>query len=294
VISHAACRCHREAALADEELSRPAEIWRARRRRGDALLRLGGALQRLHRFDEARAAWLGGSEALPEHAELRREAAAARAYHIAPPPHASPPGKRKRPAAAAEARILATRGGRRIALSLQPLLSPAACDRVVELCETSAAKAGGWSTLRHTSVPTTDMEVWGVGEVLTLFNECCASSLFPFLEATYAESRLKVSASRLRVWDAFVVRYDAAAQRSLPTHQDDSHLSLTIALNETSEYDGGGTSFEDLDGEGFVRPEKGCVVAFPGELRHGGRAVTRGVRYIIAVFLWVAEEPVSW
>ena len=95
------------------------------------------------------------------------------------------------------------------------------------------------------------------------------------------------------MWDAFVVRYDAAAQRSLPTHQDDSHLSLTIALNETSEYDGGGTSFEDLGGEGFVRPEKGCVVAFPGELRHGGRAVTRGVRYIIAVFLWVAEEPVS-
>ena len=109
-------------------------------------------------------------------------------------------------------------------------------------------------------------------------------------QATYAESRLKVSASRLRVWDAFVVRYDAAAQRSLPTHQDDSHLSLTIALNETGEYDGGGTSFEDLGGEGFVRPEKGCVVAFPGELRHGGRAVTRGVRYIIAVFLWVAEE----
>ena len=116
MISQTACRCHREAALADEELSRPAGIWRARRRRGDALLRLGGALQRLHRFDEARAAWLGGSEALPEHAELRREAAAARAYHIAPPPHASPPGKRKRPAAA-EARILATRGGRTITSS---------------------------------------------------------------------------------------------------------------------------------------------------------------------------------
>ena len=32
------------------------------------------------------------------------------------------------------------------------------------------------------SVPTTDMEVRGVGEVLSLFNECCASSLFPFLE----------------------------------------------------------------------------------------------------------------
>ena len=37
-----------------------------------------------------------------------------------------------------------------------------------------------------------------------------------------------------------------------------------------------------------VRPDIGRVVAFPGEMRHGGAPVTRGVRYIIAAFLWVA------
>ena len=36
-----------------------------------------------------------------------------------------------------------------------------------------------------------------------------------------------------------------------------------------------------------VRPDVDAV-AFPGEMRHGGAPVTRGVRYIIAAFLWVA------
>ena len=103
------------------------------------------------------------------------------------------------------------------------------------------------------------------------------------------------TAARLRVSDAFVVRYDAAAQRSLPTHQDDSHLSLTVALNAADEYDGGGTAFEDVDGASpsaptVVSPKLGHVVAFPGALRHGGAPVTRGVRYIIAAFLWIAAE----
>ena len=80
---------------------------------------------------------------------------------------------------------------------------------------------------------------------------------------------------------------DAKAQRSLPIHQDDSHLSLTIALNDLSEYDGGGTCFAE-HGMRVVRPDVGRVVAFPGEMRHGGAPVTRGVRYIIAAFLWVA------
>ena len=63
----------------------------------------------------------------------------------------------------------------------------------------------------------------------------------------------------LRVSDAFVVRYDAAAQRSLPTHQDDSHLSLTIALNDAGEYEGGGTAFEDVDGASPSRPWRSTV-----------------------------------
>ena len=92
-----------------------------------------------------------------------------------------------------------------------------------------------------------------------------------------------------------MVRYDAAAQRSLPLHQDDSHLSLTIALNSGDEFDGGGTGFADVRGGSrvaplVVRPDLGHAVAFPGGLWHGGEPITRGRRYVIAAFLWVASE----
>ena len=91
------------------------------------------------------------------------------------------------------------------------------------------------------------------------------------------------------------MRYDAAAQRSLPLHQDDSHLSLTIALNANDEFDGGGTGFADVHGGSrasplVVRPRLGHAVAFPGALWHCGEPITRGRRYVIAAFLWVASE----
>lgn len=76
------------------------------------------------------------------------------------------------------------------------------------------------------------------------------------------------------------------------TVQDDSHLSLTIALNSRGEYEGGGTFFEE---SGCVlRPDCGGVVCFPGSLRHGGHTVTSGVRYIIAAFLWVEGLEGVW
>lgn len=55
------------------------------------------------------------------------------------------------------------------------------------------------------------------------------------------------SYTQVRVHDAFLVKYSAAGgQRSLPVHSDQSHLSLVIALNDPSEFEGGGTVFEEL------------------------------------------------
>lgn len=95
---------------------------------------------------------------------------------------------------------------------------------------------------------------------------------------------------RLRVHDAFVVRYDAAAQRSLPLHTDQGELSLTVSLNSAEEYEGGGTWFEGLGRA--VRPsDPGHVVVFPGgDTVHGGREITSGIRYILAVFLYEHRE----
>ena len=55
--------------------------------------------------------------------------------------------------------------------------------------------------------------------------------------------------------DAFVVKYDAAAQRGLPMHCDQSVYSLTLALNPFTDYDGGGTFFDSLGVS--LRPDVG-------------------------------------
>eukprot|EP00756_Hemistasia_phaeocysticola_P055791 Hpha_TRINITY_DN31773_c0_g1::TRINITY_DN31773_c0_g1_i1::g.116373::m.116373 len=95
---------------------------------------------------------------------------------------------------------------------------------------------------------------------------------------------------RLRVHDAFLVRYDAAGgQTGLPSHTDQSDLSGIIALSTPSSYEGGGTRFEEL--ETVVRGEQGQVTLFEGGKHyHGGEPVLSGTRYIIACFFYWDDD----
>jgi hypothetical protein len=94
------------------------------------------------------------------------------------------------------------------------------------------------------------------------------------------------------IHDAFVVRYSHGEQNHLPLHQDESSHSITMALNDDSDYEGGGTYFEALGG--VVRPPAGRALLFDGQLVHGGDPITKGTRYIIAAFLFceVLPEPI--
>ena len=40
------------------------------------------------------------------------------------------------------------------------------------------------------------------------------------------------ASDKLRVIDAFVVRYDASKQKALPLHSDQSEYSITLPLND--------------------------------------------------------------
>ena len=159
--------------------------------------------------------------------------------------------------------------------------------------EAHCAEAG-WSTARHVQAPTTDVPVSQVSAIRSWFDGVLREKLFPMLAARYPYAI--GSADELRVMDAFVVRYDAREQASLPTHQDENTFSFTIALNDRSEYEGGGTGFEMLrpagadDNEPYAKhilnADAGGVVTFPGKLRHGGNVVTAGRRYIIPLFIY--------
>jgi len=167
-----------------------------------------------------------------------------------------------------------------------PLFSASRAAELIARAEAAAAAAGGWTTRRHYSAPTTDLPIAGEALrpfVLPFFNQLLREALAPMAAAAFPQL-LPGGAGTLRVHDCFLVRYCAEAQRALPPHADESVLSFTVALNDG--FEGGGTHFEAADL--LVRPAAGQAVAFEGEVRHAGEATTAGVRYVLAVFCWVA------
>eukprot|EP00959_Pyramimonas_sp_CCMP1952_P338160 7081674-Pyramimonas_sp.AAC.1 len=93
-------------------------------------------------------------------------------------------------------------------------------------------------------------------------------------------------------------------------HRDGTLLTVNIALNDRVEYQGGGTVFaalttEDANaanadedagggsggggggggGGGAIRLRRGHALLHPGEVLHGGQAITSGVRYVLVLFL---------
>ncbi len=136
---------------------------------------------------------------------------------------------------------------------------------------------GKWTTERHFKVPTTDVPVRKVRGLLEWFNEQLKSKIFPSMGRHF-----KVNPSSLRIIDAFLVKYEEGAQRSLPLHCDQSEFSLTVAMNSKNDYVGGGTYFARTCD--VANADVGGMVGFRGHLLHAGYPVQAGVRYIIVVF----------
>jgi predicted 2-oxoglutarate/Fe(II)-dependent dioxygenase YbiX len=251
---------------------------------GEAEHALGVSRLALGRWSAAHAAWADGARAAPEHPALQAQAAKDGSYW--PAPNAPYDEVTHGPAAAPAFTLVPLGAGSSPAvLTAAPLLDAAGCARVVAAAEAAASSGGGWTTARHYDVPTTDMPLHTIPPLLRWFNGALRRSIAPLLAAAYPGV---VFAGRVRVHDAFVVRYDAAAQRHLPVHRDQSVFSLTIALNPRAEFEGGGTYFADA--RTVVCPDAGHVLAFSGETRHGGEPITAGVRYIIAAFLYIADN----
>lgn len=165
---------------------------------------------------------------------------------------------------------------------------PAACRWLV-----AAADAhGGWGVDRHTSVPTTDLEVLRVPALRDWLMRETHEVLFPTLAHLYG-----FAPAELRYMDLFLVRYTADGgadgQRGLRPHRDRSLLSFNVALSDPRAFDGGGTRIDALGGR-IVRPRaQGDLVVHSGKLRHTGVPVTRGTRHILVGFVGVSSPSVD-
>ena len=83
----------------------------------------------------------------------------------------------------------------------------------------------------------------------------------------------------------FLAKYIPNAQGHLSLHHDHSNITALLTLSNFEEYEGGGTYFSHQ--KKLVREKQGYVSIHPGNIthRHGARATTKGIRYIIVSFM---------
>ena len=191
-----------------------------------------------------------------------------------------------------------------ISASKQPILTKEACSFLIQSAKDAAAKRGGWTTDRHVHAPTCDIPAFELDPSAVRWVRRGFHSVLLPLVASALPSELGLSANNLRIQDCFVVRYDGKEEgqgsiqnsdgdngpgfASLKPHEDESLVSLTIALNDMSDYDGGGL-FIASTGD-LLNGDAGTVLSFVGGLVHGGYPVTSGTRWILTVFLYIDKN----
>ena len=163
------------------------------------------------------------------------------------------------------------------------------CNRIVQEAEDVAAKMD-WTRNRHGNFPTTDLPLVELPQTLEFLKTALVQRIYPLLTAQFGQ--FLPDATKLRVADGFIVKYDAAGgQTELKPHRDGSVLSFNIALNPASEFEGGGTWFHSLNDA--VKIDQGEMVSHASALLHGGHGITQGKRYILVAFV-IVEGYDSW
>jgi hypothetical protein len=166
----------------------------------------------------------------------------------------------------------------RYAHVIRHCLSKERCSALVK-----EAKQAGWMRERHTQ-PTLDRPLLTLPLGETVQREV-TGRVWERLSALFAIPEEQIG------WrEAFVIKYDPAIQGQLDLHRDASLLTLSIALNDASEYTGGGTFFPCID-RTLVVERAGDGLAHCGKLQHGGRRTVEGYRYVLVCFLDVSSCP---
>ena len=151
------------------------------------------------------------------------------------------------------------------------------CNYIIGECERYASKNGGWTVDRHTKYPTTDLPVDKIPSIFGLILETL-KTIAGRVSASYGLDDKMI----INIKDLFVVKYSDDAQNQLEMHCDGSFLSFSLLLNDASEFEGGGTYFDD----GLTcRLNKGDMLLHSSQIKHSGLPITKGKRYLLVGFL---------
>lgn len=113
---------------------------------------------------------------------------------------------------------------------------------LIDFLTTATFVESGWTTTRHYEVPTHDIPISSIPEVLTIFNTQIQPLLKNLIQFNFSETEIIIH-------DAFIVKYEYSAEgggnTGLPMHYDQSEYSFTVGLNEG--FEGGGTFIRILE-----------------------------------------------
>ena len=160
--------------------------------------------------------------------------------------------------------------------SFPKIYSADMCRYIINESEKYATHNGVWTTKRHHAYPTTDLPVDKIPSIFGIILETL-KTIMKRISISYGLCDFE-----LDIKDLFVVKYSHDAQNELSPHKDGSFISFNILLNETNEFEGGGTYFED----GLTSySEQGDVLLHSGLINHSGLPITYGKRYLLVGFV---------
>ena len=161
----------------------------------------------------------------------------------------------------------------------------AGCDAVVRDVERAATRRGGWMNARHAHAATRDLPLHaGVpARRYAALRALLDGVVLPAMRARYATRRLRVK-------EAFVVKYEAGlSSAGLEMHRDGTLLNCVILLSCPADFEGGGTAFAPPLGRTWTTAQ-GAGLCSCGQLSHGAAVVTKGVRYTLIAFIDEEQE----
>ena len=157
------------------------------------------------------------------------------------------------------------------------IYTPDICNYIINECEKYATNNGGWTIKRHDNYPTTDLPVEKIPSIFGLVLETLNTVVKKVKKSFGLHDQMIIN-----VHDLFVVKYKDTEQNHLKMHHDGSFLSFNVLLSDTSDFEGGGTYFDD----GLTSYlEQGDILIHSSRIKHAGLPITKGTRYLLVGFL---------
>ena len=153
---------------------------------------------------------------------------------------------------------------------------PNVCSWIINECEKYAENNGGWATKRHTKYYTTDLPVESVKPIIGFIFESLKIITGKIKKSYGLNDEIVIDYK-----DLFIVKYKEDQQNFLEIHKDVSFLSFNVLLSDVSDFEGGGTYFDD----GLImKGEQGDLILHSSKIKHAGLPITKGTRYLFVGF----------